>query len=113
MSGQYRSCSDGPRSRGVPAKVARRVMRRDTHRCQIAGPGCAGEAIQVDHIVPVFEGGVNELSNLQAVCGPCHEVKTQVEAQRARMKLSRKRPPMRHPAEGVVDWEAWGRVMGR
>jgi 5-methylcytosine-specific restriction protein A len=74
------------------------------------------EATQVDHIIPVSEGGGDELSNLQSTCDPCHEAKTQEEAQRARAKQSRKRPPMAHPtsgADGPVDWGAWGRAMGR
>ena len=33
-------------------------------------------AREVDQIVPLFKGGSNELSNLQALCSRCHEDKT-------------------------------------
>lgn len=39
-------------------------------------------AIEVDHITPVAEGGKDDLSNLQAICGPCHAVKTAEESAR-------------------------------
>ena len=34
----------------------------------------------VDHIVPLWAGGVNEDENLQLLCVPCHKVKTAREA---------------------------------
>lgn len=36
----------------------------------------------VDHIVPIAGGGTDDRSNLQGLCGPCHDVKTREEAQR-------------------------------
>ena len=116
MTGKYRSNQPYTRARGVPTKLRRRVLRRDGHTCQIGGPGCEVEATEVDHIVPVFEGGGNELGNLRSVCPACHAVKTQEEAQRGKVKQSRQRTPMAHPtsgADGPVDWAAWGRAMGR
>lgn len=100
MSG-YTSRSRGPRSTGVPAKLRRRVMARDQATCQVAGPGCTTVARDVDHIIPVFEGGTDALANLRAICPACHAAKTQAEAQRARARGSRRRPPPRHPAMGA------------
>jgi hypothetical protein len=36
----------------------------------------------MDHIVPLREGGNNELSNFQALCANCHALKTLKETQR-------------------------------
>ena len=36
-------------------------------------------ATEVDHIVPVREGGENSLENLQALCASCHSRKTNLE----------------------------------
>ena len=33
----------------------------------------------MDHIVPLFEGGKNEISNLQPLCRDCHDLKTKLE----------------------------------
>lgn len=51
---------------------------------------------QVDHIVPLHEGGTNHDSNLHVLCVECHAMKTQNEARR-RCKYS---PyfPFRQPA---------------
>ncbi|WP_410171075.1 HNH endonuclease signature motif containing protein [Corynebacterium marambiense] len=48
------------------------------------------------------EGGTDDLDNLQAVCIPCHALKTQSEAQRSRARVSRKRPRAPHPSEGLL-----------
>lgn len=42
------------------------------------------EASEVDHIVPLVEGGSDDRSNLQGVCRPCHQAKTAREARRGR-----------------------------
>lgn len=41
--------------------------------------------LEVEHIIPLSEGGLNEDSNLQLMCGPCHKVKTSAERS-ARLK---------------------------
>lgn len=37
-------------------------------------------AWQADHIVPLADGGLNNLANLQTLCAPCHRGKTAAEA---------------------------------
>lgn len=39
-------------------------------------------ATVADHVIPLAEGGRDDESNLQGLCGECHEVKTQAESQR-------------------------------
>lgn len=39
-----------------------------------------------DHIVPLAEGGSEEVSNTQLLCLPCHEAKSLVERQRAQRR---------------------------
>jgi 5-methylcytosine-specific restriction enzyme A len=33
-------------------------------------------ATQVDHIVPLFKGGTDDMDNLQPLCSDCHKTKT-------------------------------------
>jgi len=63
----------------------KRIMRRDKGLCQpcLSG-GRVTPATDVDHVIPKFEGGTDKDSNLQAICNPCHKLKTQAESQRAK-----------------------------
>jgi len=60
-------------SRNQWTKIRRRAIRRDGGRCAQCG---ATGPLQVDHITPVSKGGGHELSNLQTLCGVCHDAKT-------------------------------------
>lgn len=81
------------------------VLRRDRRRCGVCGePG----ANVVDHIVArsLFQANdpaADALTNLQAICDPCHKKKTAAEgvAARAAKAASRWNPKERHP--GLVD----------
>lgn len=43
----------------------------------------------IDHVVPLWDGGTNDRSNLQGVCVACHGAKTETEA-RARCERKRR-----------------------
>ncbi len=36
-------------------------------------------ATEIDHIIPLKNGGTNDIENLQALCKRCHSKKTKVE----------------------------------
>lgn len=81
-----------------PGYAARRVRRRDNGICQICGwtgsenhrspvRFVRGNAFEVDHIVPVCEGGgLLGLANLRLVCGKCHLEVTNELAKRRKGK---------------------------
>lgn len=49
------------------------VLARDGGLCRLGLTGCTRVADQVDHIVPLSEGGARlELSNLRAACRHCN-----------------------------------------
>lgn len=60
-------------------------------RCGPVCWGCKGNglirrATEVDHIVPIAEGGSpTEPENLQSLCKPCHSAKTRTEMNKNRM----------------------------
>jgi 5-methylcytosine-specific restriction endonuclease McrA len=70
-------------------KLRPRILARDGYVCQIKGPGCTGEATEVDHIVPWLEGGdwFNE-ANLRAACTHCN-----------RARANKSRPKKTHPRD--------------
>jgi len=54
-------------------KVRALVLRRDGWLCQLRLPGCKTRASQVDHIIPLADGGPRlDPSNLRAACKPCN-----------------------------------------
>jgi len=93
-----------------PREARRRVRKRDRGRCamcrvdtskirrEVRGRGRAkqlralgykirGSLWELDHVVPLIDGGSHELANLQSLCTPCHKKKTADEArQRARCR---------------------------
>lgn len=77
-----------PRIRGDAWMATRRkVMQRDKYTC--AGCGLIRMDHEVDHVVPLEQGGSNDLENLQLLCAwfdasgvkqGCHAAKTKAEA---------------------------------
>lgn len=62
----------------------------------------AVEHLELDHIIPVCEGGADVWCNLQWLCRACHRFKTQDEAQRARVRA---REGLDSPLGFVLDVE--------
>ncbi|MGI8614420.1 MAG: HNH endonuclease [Nocardioidaceae bacterium] len=71
-------------------------MREHGGVCHVCGGLGADE---VDHLVPVAEGGGHDYSNLAPVhATPCHKEKTRQEIARGQARRPRaKRPPEPHP----------------
>lgn len=66
-------------------RLRQQIMMRDQGLCQAClRKGVVTPAQEVDHIKPIAEGGRDIESNLEAICKPCHKVKTQAESQRAK-----------------------------
>lgn len=72
------------------SRQRRRVLYRDnTYHggCQLHIPGvCTTVATQVDHKVPTWYTGVEQVSDdeLQGVCKPCHDLKSSYEGVQAK-----------------------------
>lgn len=77
-------------SSGTWRKLKRKVTERDHGCCYMCGADqgdvddTQGELHELDHIVPMFEGGsATSLDNLGLACATCHEAKSKAEAARA------------------------------
>lgn len=57
-------------------KRNRRIKLRDQFTCRDCGYIFTEDKLQVDHIVPVAEGGSDEDENCQTLCLDCHDLKT-------------------------------------
>ncbi len=62
-----------PRRRLVSAHHRYLVFKRDLYRCRICQR--AGVEIEVDHIVPLSQGGADNMDNLQTLCRDCNRGK--------------------------------------
>jgi len=63
---------------GYPAnwhELRRLIYRHDDYRCRDCGADCGPTGVRPDchHIVPWFDGGSHEASNLVTLCRPCHD----------------------------------------
>ena len=58
----------------ISPKLRFEVFKRDNHKCQYCGatPRDEGVVLEVDHIVPVYEGGDNSFENLITSCKQCN-----------------------------------------
>jgi 5-methylcytosine-specific restriction enzyme A len=62
------------------ARDRERVLRRDDYLCvHCRALGRVEVAVEVDHIVPLCDGGSNEQENLQSLCRSCHQSKSAEE----------------------------------
>ena len=64
-------------ARDISDKLRRQILERNGHTCQVCGAGAGEDSgcelgrkcrLQIDHIVPISQGGKDEEDNLQAVC---------------------------------------------
>jgi 5-methylcytosine-specific restriction enzyme A len=70
-------------SGGAEQARRRRILDRYLGCCHVCGKVGAD---QVDHVIPLAEGGADDEANLAPIHGePCHRDKTQDEARRARV----------------------------
>lgn len=57
----------------APKKIRFEILHRDGFRCQYCGTTPQlGAVLQVDHIIPVANGGANTWSNLITSCRDCN-----------------------------------------
>ena len=67
----------------IPPRVRLRVWERGIGHCgECRRKIMAGEAWEVDHLVPLILGGAHAESNLRIVCLWCHRLKTRMEQAR-------------------------------
>jgi hypothetical protein len=60
------------RRRTVSAKRRFEVLRRDGFKCVYCGVKASESELHVDHVMPVIDGGSDEMTNLVAACIDCN-----------------------------------------
>ena len=60
----------------INKSIRHEVFKRDNYRCLECGASNKDTVLHIDHIVPVSQGGSDELSNLQTLCETCNLAKS-------------------------------------
>lgn len=58
--------------KSLSKKIRFEVFKRDSFTCQYCGKSAPDVVLHVDHIIPVAEGGQNEILNLATSCFDCN-----------------------------------------
>lgn len=56
----------------ISKKLRFEVFKRDSFKCQYCGASAPDVVLHIDHIIPVKEGGTNDISNLITSCSNCN-----------------------------------------
>ena len=60
----------------IPDRIRHQVFKQDGYRCRECGASKDdGATLEIDHIVPIANGGTNDISNLQTLCKKCNRGK--------------------------------------
>ena len=61
----------------LPYGMKEKIFRRDGYRCRMCGASRDnGIELTIDHIIPIADGGTNDIDNLQTLCRECNENKS-------------------------------------
>lgn len=64
------------RTRRIGKQIRAQILVRDGYRCKMCGRTKDEVPLEVDHIVPVADGGTDELHNLATLCRDCNRGKS-------------------------------------
>ena len=65
-----------PKRNPIPPALRHEVFVRDNYRCVECGATNKEAMLEADHIIPVSQGGSDELTNLQTLCIICNRAKS-------------------------------------
>lgn len=81
------------------------VFKRDGFKCQYCGITPDKEILHVDHIVPVAEGGENDMDNLITSCQPCNLGKGAKSLQLIPKSLQKKAEEIAEQEEQIISYQ--------
>lgn len=84
-------------ARRIGDKLRRQILERNGYTCQVCGAGAGEESgcavgkscrLEIDHVVPISQGGTDDESNLRAVCVWYNRDKANLKAPQQREAVS-------------------------
>ena len=61
--------------KGITIRTRYAILKRDNFRCVLCGSDASDTRLEIDHIIPVTNGGSNDLKNLRTLCVACNRGK--------------------------------------
>jgi hypothetical protein len=102
-------------ARSISDKLRRQILERNGYTCQVCGAGSGEESLcepgkkcrlQIDHIIPISQGGTDEEHNLRAVCVYYNKDKSNLKVPTSRDAISAMALIRRQPRD--VQMEVYG-----
>lgn len=62
-------------ARSISKKIRFEIFKRDNWTCRYCGKKPPGIVLEIDHVIPIVEGGGNEAANLVTSCFDCNRGK--------------------------------------
>lgn len=59
----------------IPSAVRQYVFERDGYQCKSCGKTNREAQLNIDHIIPLAQGGPDDISNFQTLCSTCNQKK--------------------------------------
>lgn len=84
-------------ARGIGDKLRRQILERNGYTCQVCGAGAGEDSgcesgkkcrLQIDHIIPISQGGTDKEHNLRAVCVGYNKDKANLKVPTSRDAIS-------------------------
>ena len=63
----------------ISKQLRAQILRRDNSKCRMCGRSIDEVSLEVDHIIPMSEGGTDELDNLATLCRDCNRGKSNLK----------------------------------
>lgn len=95
-----------PKRTAISKKARFEIFKRDGFSCQYCGASPPQVILQIDHIIPVVEGGNNDPDNLATSCGSCNSGKGRVSLEKVPKSLEDKAAEIREREEQLAGYTA-------
>jgi len=66
----------GKKRNHISKSIRHEVFKRDRYKCVECGASKEKTTLHIDHILPISQGGTDELDNLQTLCEECNFAKS-------------------------------------
>ena len=66
------SNGNGKKRNAITKSIRHEVFKRDKYKCVECGVTKKDATLHIDHIIPISDGGSDELDNLQTLCEACN-----------------------------------------